>query len=84
MLTEAIWARDRSVPTVKEYLETGYVTISLGITVLPTLYFLGEKLSDEIVQSSEYHKLCQLMGTHGRLANDTRSYKVDFSTFVSF
>ena len=78
MLQEAIWARDGSVPTINEYMENGYVSFALGPIVLPTLYFLGVKLSKEIVQSSEYHKLYELMSTQGRLMNDIHSFKVSF------
>ncbi|KAL4586173.1 hypothetical protein LXL04_010805 [Taraxacum kok-saghyz] len=75
MLQEAIWAKDGSVPTINEYMENGYVSFALGPIVLSTLYFLGVKLSKEIVQSSEYHKLYELMSTQGRLMNDIHSFK---------
>ncbi|KAL4586169.1 hypothetical protein LXL04_010801 [Taraxacum kok-saghyz] len=75
MLQEAIWAKDGSVPTINEYMENGYVSFALGPIVLPTLYFLGVKLSKEIVQRSEYHKLYELMSTRGRLLNDIHSFK---------
>ncbi|KAI3764336.1 hypothetical protein L2E82_14343 [Cichorium intybus] len=76
MMREAIWARDGSIPTINEYMENGYVSFALGPIVLPTLYFVGAKLSEEIVQSSEYHKLFELMSTRGRLMNDIHSFKV--------
>ncbi|KAI3498200.1 hypothetical protein L1887_33969 [Cichorium endivia] len=75
MMREAIWARDGSIPTINEYMENGYVSFALGPIVLPTLYFVGAKLSEEIVQSSEYHKLFKLMSTRGRLMNDIHSFK---------
>ncbi|XP_076928283.1 ent-kaurene synthase 1, chloroplastic-like [Bidens hawaiensis] len=75
MLTEAKWNRDNVVPTMNEYLENGYVSFTLGTIVLPSLYFIGPKLSEVIVQSSEYHNLYEVMSTHGRLLNDIRSYK---------
>lgn len=75
MMREAIWARDGSIPTINEYMENGYVSFALGPIVLPTLYFVGAKLSEEIVQSSEYHKLFELMSTRGRLMNDIHSFK---------
>ncbi|KAI3764337.1 hypothetical protein L2E82_14344 [Cichorium intybus] len=76
MLKEAIWARDGSVPTINEYIENGYVSFALGPIVLLSIYFVGPKLSKEIVQSSEYHKLFELMSTHGRLLNDIRTFKI--------
>ncbi|XP_042756891.1 ent-kaurene synthase 1, chloroplastic isoform X1 [Lactuca sativa] len=75
MLREAIWAKDGSIPTINEYMENGYVSFALGPIVLPTLYFLGVKLSEEVVQSSEYHKLYEVMSTQGRLMNDIHSFK---------
>ncbi|KAI3498201.1 hypothetical protein L1887_33970 [Cichorium endivia] len=75
MLKEAIWAIDGSVPTINEYIENGYVSFALGPIVLLSIYFVGPKLSEEIVQSSEYHKLFELMSTHGRLLNDIRTFK---------
>ncbi|KAL4586184.1 hypothetical protein LXL04_010816 [Taraxacum kok-saghyz] len=74
-LRESTWARDGSLPSINEYMENGHVSVALGATVLPTLYFLGPNLSEKIVQSSEYHKLFKLMATHGRLVNDIRSFR---------
>ncbi|KVH97317.1 Terpene synthase, metal-binding domain-containing protein, partial [Cynara cardunculus var. scolymus] len=75
MLREAIWTIDGRVPTINEYMENGYVSLALGPIVLPVLYFIGPRLSEEIVRSSEYHKLFKLMSTEGRLLNDIRGYK---------
>ncbi|KAK9074298.1 hypothetical protein SSX86_006895 [Deinandra increscens subsp. villosa] len=75
MLTEAKWARDGVVPTMNGYIENGYVSFTLGVFILPALYFIGPKLSEDIVQSSEYHNLFKLMSTHGRLINDIRTFK---------
>lgn len=82
MLREAIWAKDGSIPTINEYMENGYVSFALGPIVLPTLYFLGVKLSEEVVQSSEYHKLYEVMSTQGRLMNDIHSFKVLLLTLL--
>ncbi|KAK1425273.1 hypothetical protein QVD17_20623 [Tagetes erecta] len=78
MLREAIWARDAYVPTINEYMENAYVSFALGPIVLPAIYFLGPKLSEEIVESSEYHYLFELMSTQGRLLNDIHSFKREF------
>ncbi|XP_071718053.1 ent-kaurene synthase 1, chloroplastic-like [Rutidosis leptorrhynchoides] len=77
MLTETIWARDSWVPTMEEYIEKAYISVGAGLTVFPALYLLGPKLSEEIVQSNEYHKYIELLGTHGRFINDIRSLKRD-------
>ncbi|KAI3796489.1 hypothetical protein L1987_39160 [Smallanthus sonchifolius] len=78
MLKEAIWTRDAYVPTINEYMENAYVSFALGPIVLPALYFVGPKLSEEIVESSEYHYLFELMSTQGRLMNDIHSFKREF------
>nr|ALJ30097.1 kaurene synthase-like protein [Stevia rebaudiana] len=75
MLAEAKWARDRVVPTFNEYIKTGCYSIGGVILILPSIYFIGPKLSEDIVQSAEYHNLFELTGTHSRLFNDIRSYK---------
>nr|AGN70886.1 manoyl oxide synthase [Grindelia hirsutula] len=75
MWKEAIWVSDAGVPTINEYMENGYVTIGIGPTLLPALYFVGPSLSQEIVQSSEYEKLFELVSTQGRLLNDIQTFK---------
>ncbi|KAJ0933778.1 putative ent-kaurene synthase [Helianthus annuus] len=79
-LKETKWARYGVVPTTNEYIENGYESFTLGTFVLSSLYFIGPKLSDDVVQSSEYHNLYELMSTHGRLINDIRTFKVDVIT----
>lgn len=76
MLREAIWTRDAYVPTINEYMENAYVSFALGPIVLPAIYLVGPKLSEEIIESSEYHYLFELMSTQGRLLNDIHSFKV--------
>ncbi|KAK1425274.1 hypothetical protein QVD17_20624 [Tagetes erecta] len=75
---EAIWTRDAYVPTINEYMENGYVSFALGPIVLPAIYFVGPKLSEEIVESPEYHRLYELLSTQGRLLNDIHSFKREF------
>lgn len=75
MLREAIWSKGDRMPTINEYMENGYVSFALGPIVLPALYFIGPRLSEEIVQSSEYHNLFKLMSTQGRLLNDIQGFK---------
>nr|XP_043626449.1 ent-kaurene synthase 2, chloroplastic-like [Erigeron canadensis] len=78
MLREAIWTKDASLPTMNEYMKNAYVSVALGPVVLPTLYLIGPILSEEIVQSSEYHYLFELMSTQSRLLNDIQSFKREF------
>ncbi|KAL3503768.1 hypothetical protein ACH5RR_038217 [Cinchona calisaya] len=75
MLREAEWARDASVPTLDEYMTNGYVSFALGPIILPALYLVGPKLSEEIVKESEFHSLYKLVSTCGRLLNDIQSFE---------
>lgn len=76
MLKEAEWSKNKSVPTMHEYMANAYVSFALGPIVLPALYFVGPKLSEEAVGHSEFHNLYRLMSTCGRLLNDIRTFKV--------
>ncbi|KAK6933935.1 Terpene synthase, N-terminal domain, partial [Dillenia turbinata] len=75
MWREAKWASNKTVPTMDEYIKTGYVSIALGPVLLPVLYLVGPKLSEEVVRSCEYDELFKLMSTCGRLLNDAQSYE---------
>ncbi|KAA8527206.1 hypothetical protein F0562_008565 [Nyssa sinensis] len=75
MLREAEWVRNKSVPTIDEYMTNGYVSFALGPIVLPALYFVGPKLSEEVVSNPECHNLFKIMSTCGRLLNDIHSFK---------
>ncbi|XP_065854405.1 ent-kaur-16-ene synthase, chloroplastic isoform X2 [Euphorbia lathyris] len=75
MLTEALWLKSNSTPTLNEYMTNGYTSFALGPIVLPALFFVGPKLTDEDVSSDELHDLFKTMSTCGRLLNDWRSFK---------
>ncbi|XP_010260723.1 PREDICTED: ent-kaur-16-ene synthase, chloroplastic isoform X2 [Nelumbo nucifera] len=75
MMREADWLRNKSVPTMDEYMENGYVSFALGPIVLPALYLVGDTLSEEAVRSPEYHNLYKLMSTCGRLLNDIQGFE---------
>ncbi|TQE02673.1 hypothetical protein C1H46_011742 [Malus baccata] len=75
MFKEAEWLRNKSVPTMEEYMENAYVSFALGPIVLPALYLVGPKLSEEAVGSFEFHHLYRLMSTVGRLLNDIQGFK---------
>ncbi|CAL1384705.1 unnamed protein product [Linum trigynum] len=51
MLKEAEWARNKWVPTMEEYMKNARVSFALGPIVLPALYLVGPKLSEEMVSS---------------------------------
>ncbi|KAM2009837.1 hypothetical protein ACFX16_004557 [Malus domestica] len=75
MFKEAQWLKNKSVPTMEEYMENAYVSFALGPIVLPALYLVGPKLSEEAVGSSEFDHLYRLMSTAGRLLNDIQGFK---------
>ncbi|XAR60035.1 Ent-kaurene synthase [Bertholletia excelsa] len=78
MLREAKWIRDKSVPTMDEYVTNGVVSSGLGPIVLPALYFVGPLLSEETVCSAEYQTLFKLLGICGRLLNDIHSSEREY------
>ncbi|XP_021753311.1 ent-kaur-16-ene synthase, chloroplastic-like isoform X1 [Chenopodium quinoa] len=75
MWKESEMARNKSVPTEEEYMDNGYISFALGPIVLPALYFIGPKLSEEVIRSNEYHNLFKLMSTCGRLLNDYQGFQ---------
>ncbi|XP_068654436.1 ent-kaurene synthase, chloroplastic isoform X2 [Aristolochia californica] len=75
MMTEADWVRNKSFPTLEEYINNGYVSFALGPIILPSLYFVGPMLSEEIVRDPEYHTLFKLTSICGRLLNDINGLK---------
>lgn len=78
MMKETEWARDNYLPTMNEYMSNAYMSFALGPIVLPALYLVGPKLSEEMVHHSEFHNLFKLMSTCGRLLNDIRSCEVTY------
>ncbi|KAG8635866.1 terpene synthase 6, chloroplastic [Manihot esculenta] len=75
MLKEAEWARNKLVPTMYEYMTNAYVSFALGPVILISLYFLGCKLSEQVVQSQEYDNLFINVSIIGRLLNDRVTVK---------
>ncbi|XP_007022741.2 PREDICTED: ent-kaur-16-ene synthase, chloroplastic isoform X1 [Theobroma cacao] len=75
MLQEAQWLKNKSVPTMDEYMTNGYVSFALGPVILPALYLVGPSLSEGVVKSPEYNLLFKLVSTCGRLLNDIHSFK---------
>lgn len=69
-------ARNKSLPTMDDYISIGYISIGLGPVILTTLYFLGEKLPEQVIASSEYEGLYKHMCIIGRLLNDLMGIKV--------
>ncbi|GAB2247065.1 hypothetical protein Droror1_Dr00006947 [Drosera rotundifolia] len=75
MWREAEMSRENSVPSMEAYLENAYISFALGPIVLPALYLLGPKLSEEAIRSEEYNNLYKFMSTCGRLLNDVRGFE---------
>ena len=55
ILKEVEWLRDKSVPSMDEYMSNGYVSIALGPIVLSILYCVGSKLPKKILRTPELH-----------------------------
>ena len=81
MFREAQWLKYKTVPTIDEYMTNGYVSFALGPIVLPALYLVGPKLSEDVTGHPEFHNLYKLMSTTGRLLNDIHSFKVNMDFF---
>ncbi|KAK8997118.1 hypothetical protein V6N11_020604 [Hibiscus sabdariffa] len=75
MLQEAQWLKHKAVPTVNEYMTNGYVSFALGPIILPALYFIGPRISEDVIKSPEYNLLYKHVSTCGRLLNDIHGFK---------
>lgn len=76
MMAESKWQRNKSIPTVEEFMVNGVVSFALGPIILPALYFVGPKISEEVIMHEEYDHLFRLVSTCGRLLNDFRGFEV--------
>lgn len=47
MFKEAEWLKNNTIPTMDDYMQNAYVSFALGPIVLPALYLVGPKLSDD-------------------------------------
>ncbi|XBJ05170.1 hypothetical protein VPH35_024003 [Triticum aestivum] len=75
MMTEAEWMWSQYLPTMDEYMTSANVSYILGPIVLPSLYFVGQELSESVVKDQEYNELFMLMSTCGRFLNDTQGFE---------
>lgn len=75
MYTEAEWLRTKTIPTIDDYMQNAYVSFALGPIVLPALYLVEPKLSDDVAENQELDCLFKTMSTCGRLLNDIHSFK---------
>ncbi|KAL4200955.1 hypothetical protein AMTRI_Chr02g213720 [Amborella trichopoda] len=75
IMKEAEWSRNEIVPSLDEYIKNGYVSFALWPIILPALYFVGPKLSEEVVTHLEYENLLRLSSICGRLLNDIQGFE---------
>ncbi|TVT97615.1 hypothetical protein EJB05_57132, partial [Eragrostis curvula] len=80
MMIEAEWQKSQYVPTLEEYMKNAIVSFALGPIVLPTLYFVGEKVFKNVVEHKECRELFKLMSTCGRLLNDIQGFENSIDT----
>jgi hypothetical protein len=78
-MIEAEWTRKGHVPTMEEYMSVAEVSIALGAVVVPSLYLLGPKLSDDMIRDLEYKNMLTHMSIGIRLINDIGTYKKEMS-----
>ncbi|CAI0474039.1 unnamed protein product, partial [Linum tenue] len=70
MWQEYVRGRDQIIPTMEEYIATGYVSVALGPVILVPMYFLGCNLSEKAMRSKEYDDLFMHVSVIARLLND--------------
>ncbi|KAK2979350.1 hypothetical protein RJ640_000687 [Escallonia rubra] len=75
MMKEAKWSRDELKPKTEEYISAAIVSIGYGMVSLITQYFLGPKLSENIVSSAEYATLYKHLSIITLLRNDIETFK---------
>jgi len=81
MFTEAEWLRSKTIPTIDDYMKNACVSFGVGPIVLPALYLVGPKLSDNFAENQELESLYKTMSISGRLLNDIHTFKV-YSSFL--
>ncbi|KAK1304840.1 hypothetical protein QJS10_CPB11g01670 [Acorus calamus] len=75
MMRESEWLKNNAVPTLDDYMINGCISFALGPIVLPTLYFVGPEISEDVIRSPEYSNLFKLMSTCGRILNDVQGFE---------
>ncbi|XP_027083239.1 cis-abienol synthase, chloroplastic isoform X1 [Coffea arabica] len=75
MMSELDWWEDGVTPTIDEYLAAACETINARVCILPTIFLLGIKLPDDIIDGKEYSSLLQHVTIVARLLNDLQTYK---------
>ena len=83
MLKETEWMKNKTVPTMNEYISDAYISIAFGPIILIALYFL-DLLPEKVVTSEEYKAFYIHSSKIGRLLNDRLTAKVcKFEFFIT-
>nr|AFJ67801.1 zingiberene synthase-like protein [Solanum habrochaites]AFJ67806.1 zingiberene synthase-like protein [Solanum habrochaites]AFJ67807.1 zingiberene synthase-like protein [Solanum habrochaites] len=76
MLMERVeWCSGKTIPRIEEYLYVSSITFGSRLIPLTTQYFLGIKISKDLLESDEIYGLCNFTGIVLRLLNDLQDSK---------
>ncbi|KAJ8616318.1 hypothetical protein MRB53_035690 [Persea americana] len=74
-LQEAEWSKKDYKPSIDEYLRVAGISTAVQTTVLPSLYFVGPIISEEMIHHPDYIKIAELVMISARLLNDLETYQ---------
>ncbi|CAL1402135.1 unnamed protein product [Linum trigynum] len=75
MFKEAEWSRTNTVPAFDEYITNATLTIGLGPFLVPALYLVGHRLSEDAVKGTQFCRLFNVTALGCRLFNDIRGFE---------
>ncbi|TVU30188.1 hypothetical protein EJB05_21798 [Eragrostis curvula] len=78
-MVEVEWRRNSYVPTMEEYMPPADLSFAVDPILVPGLYLVGPKISENMVSDPAYHDLLRLTSICGRLLNDLHTYKKESS-----
>lgn len=76
-LQEAEWSKKDYTPSIDEYLRVAGISTAVQTIVLPSLYFVGPIISEEMIHHPDYIKIAELVMISARLLNDLQTYEVN-------
>nr|BAQ20600.1 ent-kaurene synthase [Lygodium japonicum] len=76
---ESKWTQTHYTPSMSEYMEVATPSIALEPILQPTLFFIGERISDKTIKHKDYAYMMDLVNKVGRLNNDIQGYKRETS-----
>nr|UPQ49783.1 sandaracopimaradiene synthase [Phaeoceros carolinianus] len=74
-LVEAEWTHSRTIPVWEEYIANGKISISTEAIAVPPIFFMGEEVSDAMLEGEELEGLVHDMCFIARVLNDIRGYQ---------